>query len=83
MKRTQDNVGFVLRGGKRRFLEDSLQTPTACDSASLEDTDAEMSYCDPQDDIADEEAICYGAVSLKFAGFITNVLMAVPVTLNF
>lgn len=74
MKRTQDNVGFVLPGGKKRFLENSLQTPTgtACDNASLKDTDTDMLYCDPQDDMADEEAICYGAVSLKLAVFVTK-----------
>lgn len=66
MKRTQERVGFLTPGGKRRFLGSSLQASISCDSASLEDTDAEMLDYDPQDDLTDRKAICYGAVSVKF-----------------
>lgn len=66
MKRTQENVAFLMPGGKRRFLENNMQAPTACDGVSLEGTDTEMLNDGPQDDMSDKEVVCYGAVSLKF-----------------
>lgn len=59
-------MGFLTPGGKRRFLASRLQAPTSSDSASIEDVDAEMLDDDPQDDLTDKEAICFGAVSLEF-----------------
>lgn len=66
MKRMQDNEGFLAPGGKRRLLASSLQAPTPSDSASPENTDAEMFDHPPQDDMACTGTICYGAVSLYF-----------------
>lgn len=65
LKRTKDNEGLVMPGRKRRSLKSSSHALTSCDSASLEDTDAEMLDDNSQDDMAEEGAICYGAVSLQ------------------
>lgn len=65
-KRKQDHVDLVSPGRNRRSFASSLQARNAYDSASLEDSDAEMSDDNLQDVPGDVEAICYGAVSPKF-----------------
>lgn len=65
LKRTKDNAGLLMPGGKRRFLASSSRALTSCDSACLEDMDAELLDDNSQDDMAEEGVVCYGAVSLK------------------
>lgn len=66
MKRTQEDVECSTPTGKRRLLQSNLQLPTSYDSASLEDTDAEMLDHDHQGDLTDDDLVCYGAVSSNF-----------------
>lgn len=47
------------------MLASSSQASTSCDSVSLEYKDTAMLDYNPEGDIDDPEAICYGAVSLK------------------
>lgn len=47
------------------MLASNLQDSTSCDSVSLEYKDAAMLDYNPEGDINDQQAICYGAVSLK------------------
>lgn len=65
LKRTEDNAGLSIPGAKRRFFTSSLSALTSCNSASLEDTDAEMSDDNSQDDVAGAAVVCYGVVSLQ------------------